>query len=297
MGRSTRPVGECTLSLENQYIDESYKDVVQLEQSGAGLPSHGGAPARIFDGAGNQICGQTNCLNPFDHDPITIADGTFEWLEDMTKAELESAGWTFPGTNAEAEVKNGNLIVYQINQDTTNGTLVAYYTFDTAITGEFCFHNIGGSYPYHPSTATYKPCRYFDTGFFVGNTGTPGECYGANTEIVTTAMKEMIPQTSWAWNTWDAKTKTWDSTSIYHQQYAKFGISRDSSDNVLVGAGNLGASVIDPSNAGSYSLSGVGGWYDLNLFASVTTTFQVVGFYRRGGYAGYSVHGPLRRYA
>jgi len=115
-------------------VKDSYKDVVQLEQSGAGLPSHAGKQAALYDGAGNQILGRTAQPSWLDPDPNAsgFADTIeFSTMADKTQGQLESDGWTF--TNSSGTVSNGVFV-----QTSANGTRgEAYKSLSSTLTGDF----------------------------------------------------------------------------------------------------------------------------------------------------------------
>ena len=95
-------------ALTGNTVQSTYLDLVQLGKSGAGLPSHAGKEAAVYDGSGAQILGRTAVRNWLDPDPGAIA-GTWEFSTygDATQAQLETAGWTF--SNCTASVANGLL--------------------------------------------------------------------------------------------------------------------------------------------------------------------------------------------
>jgi hypothetical protein len=98
------------MTLTGQKIKDSYKDVVQLEKSGAGLPGHGGAPAATYDGLGNLINAflrQWNLFTP--HPDASGFSETHEFavMPDKDQTTLEGEGWTFE--NCSGEVENGTF--------------------------------------------------------------------------------------------------------------------------------------------------------------------------------------------
>ena len=96
------------MALTGNTVQSTYLDLVQLEKSGAGLPSHAGKEASLYDGSGAQILGRTAVRHRLDPDPDAIS-GSFEFstMGNMTQGQLETAGWTF--TNYTASVVNGVL--------------------------------------------------------------------------------------------------------------------------------------------------------------------------------------------
>ena len=116
-------------------ISDTYKDVVQLEQSGSGLPSHGGAPAALYDGDGNLVNAHLG-VHAFGLDPDPISSAQSDTLEpmverSMTQGELESAGWTF--VSCSAEVSGGILWVKPSAQN-----FYAYLT--VSLDDDFVYH-------------------------------------------------------------------------------------------------------------------------------------------------------------
>jgi hypothetical protein len=93
-------------ALTGNAVKDTYLDLVQLGKSGAGLPSHAGKEAALYDGAGYQILGRTAVRHWLDPHPDAIA-GTWEFSTygDATQGELETAGWTF--SNCTGVVSNG----------------------------------------------------------------------------------------------------------------------------------------------------------------------------------------------
>ena len=86
------------MTLENTDISARYKDVVQLEKSGLGLPSHAGKEAAVYDGSGAQILGRTAVRHWLDPHPDAASFAEtweFSATGDMTQAALETAGWAF----------------------------------------------------------------------------------------------------------------------------------------------------------------------------------------------------------
>jgi len=85
-------------ALTGNTVQSTYLDLVQLGKSGAGLPSHAGKEAAIYDGSGAQILGRTAVRHWLDPHPAAAAFAEtweFSTTGDMTQGQLESAGWTF----------------------------------------------------------------------------------------------------------------------------------------------------------------------------------------------------------
>jgi len=100
------------MALTGNTVQSTYLDLVQLEKSGAGLPSHAGKEAAVYDGSGAQILGRTAVRHWLDPDPDAIS-GSYEFstMGDMTQGQLETAGWTF--SNYTASVTGGMLALYK----------------------------------------------------------------------------------------------------------------------------------------------------------------------------------------
>jgi len=97
-------------ALTGNTVQSTYLDLVQLGKSGAGLPSHAGKEAALYDGAGYQILGRTAQRHWLDPHPDAAAfSETWEFSTkgDMNQTALETAGWTFTGCTAAAS--NGIL--------------------------------------------------------------------------------------------------------------------------------------------------------------------------------------------
>jgi len=91
------------MALTGNTVQSTYLDLVQLEKSGAGLPSHAGKEAAVYDGSGAQICGRTAVRHWLDPHPDAAAFAEtweFSTTGDMTQGQLETAGWTFTGCTA-----------------------------------------------------------------------------------------------------------------------------------------------------------------------------------------------------
>jgi len=130
------------MALTGNTVQSTYLDLVQLEQSGAGLPSHAGKEAALYDGSGAQIVGRTAVRHWLDPHPdaAALADTwEFSATGDMTQGELETAGWTF--SNCTAEVARGVLLITA----TSTAVVKAYYTVN--LTGDFDIE-IGCSQPF-----------------------------------------------------------------------------------------------------------------------------------------------------
>lgn len=123
------------MALTGNTVQSTYLDLVQLEKSGAGLPSHAGKQAALYDGGGNQILGRTaqpSWLDPHP-DAASFAE-TFEFstMGDKTQGELEALGWTF--NDCTGKVENGFM---ELTATSIQVTARAYLTVN--LTGDFVF--------------------------------------------------------------------------------------------------------------------------------------------------------------
>jgi hypothetical protein len=120
------------MALTGNTVQSTYLDLVQLEQSGAGLPSHAGKEAALYDGSGAQIIGRSAQRHWLDPHPDAIAGSwEFSTYGDANQAALETAGWTF--TNCSGLVANGLL------QLTATSAAVAYASLVVSLAGDFDF--------------------------------------------------------------------------------------------------------------------------------------------------------------
>lgn len=96
----------------------SYLDMVQLEQSGAGLPAHAGKEAALYDGSGAQILGRTAVRHWLDPDPdAAVANSGSPFDETHEFSTLSSVhGWTALGSET-VSVSNGVLNVGVVGTD------------------------------------------------------------------------------------------------------------------------------------------------------------------------------------
>ena len=99
-------------ALTGNAVQSTYLDLVQLGKSGAGLPSHAGKEAAVYDGSGAQILGRTAVRHWLDPHPDAAAFAEtweFSTTGDMTQGQLETAGWTF--TDCTGYVSGGAMWV------------------------------------------------------------------------------------------------------------------------------------------------------------------------------------------
>lgn len=125
------------MALTGNTVASTYLDLVQLEQSGAGLPSGVGGPAQLYDGAGNLINARSYVPSILDPCPdAAIANGgsaftqTSEFNVDKNQTTLEADGWTF--SNCTASVAGGRMVLL-----TTGNNPEGY--FSVSLTGDFDF--------------------------------------------------------------------------------------------------------------------------------------------------------------
>jgi len=119
------------VALTGNTVQSTYLDLVQLEKSGAGLPSHAGKEAALYDGSGAQIVGRSAVRHWLDPHPDAAAFAEtweFSTKGTMTQGQLETAGWTF--YNCTATVANGLLVL-----TSTGGVTKA--SIDVSFSGDF----------------------------------------------------------------------------------------------------------------------------------------------------------------
>jgi len=119
-------------ALTGNAVQSTYLDLVQLGKSGAGLPSHAGKEAAVYDGSGAQILGRTAVRHWLDPHPGAAAFAEtweFSTKGTMTQGQLEAAGWTF--SDCTGSVSNGVLWV----ERSSSAYWKAYLT--TNFTGDF----------------------------------------------------------------------------------------------------------------------------------------------------------------
>ena len=122
------------MALTGNTVQSTYLDLVQLEKSGAGLPSHAGKEAALYDGSGAPIIGRTAVRHWLDPDPDAIS-GTWEFSTygDKTQGQLEAAGWTF--TECTASVTGGQLVIVKTGAYNT----LAKAELTVSLTGDFAY--------------------------------------------------------------------------------------------------------------------------------------------------------------
>jgi hypothetical protein len=119
-------------ALTGNAIKDTYLDVVQLGKSGAGLPSHAGKEAALYDGSGAQILGRTAVRHWLDPHPDAASFAeTWEFSTKgaMTQTQLEAAGWTF--ANCTGVVSQGLLKL------TASSTAIATASLAVSFAGDF----------------------------------------------------------------------------------------------------------------------------------------------------------------
>jgi len=121
------------VALTGNTVQSTYLDLVQLEKSGAGLPSHAGKEAALYDGSGAQIVGRSAVRHWLDPHPDAAAFAEtweFSTKGTMTQAALETAGWTF--VNCTGSVSGGFLTLVS-----GGSYAVAYAYLTVSLTGDF----------------------------------------------------------------------------------------------------------------------------------------------------------------
>ena len=122
------------MALTGNTVQSTYLDLVQLEKSGAGLPSHAGKEAAVYDGSGAQIISRTAVRHWLDPHPDAAAFAEtweFSTTGDMTQGQLETAGWTF--TDCSAEVSGGILWL----TNAASGTIWPRASLNCSFAGDF----------------------------------------------------------------------------------------------------------------------------------------------------------------
>lgn len=122
------------MALTGNTVASTYLDLVQLEKSGAGLPSHAGKEAALYDGSGAQILGRTSFQHWLDPHPDAAAFAeTYEFSTygDANQAALEADGWTFQ--HCSGEVSNGVMKLV----GTTAGNQIRKAYISTTLAGDF----------------------------------------------------------------------------------------------------------------------------------------------------------------
>ena len=149
-------------ALTGQTVQSSYLDLVQLGKSGAGLPSHAGKEAAVYDGSGAQILGRTAVRHWLDPHPDAASfDETWEFSTtgDMTQGQLETAGWTF--TSCAGSVSGGAMWLQR--------TASAYWSANLAVSLAGDFDIVVGVIREMDYT-TASPPNYLTGGFGVADT-------------------------------------------------------------------------------------------------------------------------------
>jgi hypothetical protein len=124
------------MALTGNTVQSTYLDLVQLEQSGAGLPSHAGKEAALYDGSGAQILGRSAVRHWLDPHPDAASFAEtweFSTTGDMNQAALESAGWTF--SDCTAAVSGGTLWI--TTAASASPWSRAYYATTSDMSGDF----------------------------------------------------------------------------------------------------------------------------------------------------------------
>ena len=283
------------MALTGNKVKDTYLDLVQLEQSGAGLPSHAGENARLYDGDGNLIVARTNAHDRNDHYPQVIADGTFEWLTDMNQAELVTAGWVFP-TGVVASAANGFLYLEFTHAGVSWGQgdagVLAYYDFDTPLSTGVFWVDVGVGTPHYPLDVDRKIARNNRAGVGLADTVTNDSWFGGIVQT-STSMQFKRYTTMGVYSTFASGTPDIDSLDGYT---ALLGLTADGT-NVKVGCGPRSWCSIYATTAesGGIGMSNTNGFIDVTAIAD-TSTFNRMIIYVDDSYDGYCTIGPIRRF-
>ena len=269
------------MALTGNTVQSTYLDLVQLEKSGAGLPSHAGKEAAVYDGSGAQIIGRTAVRHWLDPHPDAAAFAeTFEFSTtgDMTQGQLESAGWTFQA-NVTGSVSNG---VIKLTDATNTSNIGMYRTI--SFDGDFDI----SFFPYSSTDTSSAAPSYgvFGVGDSSGDVGYKGWVSGSN-QIYTCSSLMGATYSTWAGG-------TAANASIYHSMLC-IRICR-LSGTIYVAHGHPSANLIIENS--QRKPGGSNGWNKI-ASASDSRTFDRlwVGF-RAPGYNGLSVWGHwIRRFA
>jgi hypothetical protein len=286
------------MALTGNTVSSTYLDLIQVEQSGSGLPSHGGAPAALYDGGGNLVKGQLRYLDPYDHDPETIADGTFEWQEDMTQADLVTAGWTFPA-GVYAHVEYGSLWIRYLQNDVSwsqgDTAFFGYYDLDTP-TDTFIFTaRPGMGAPYYPPNSDLGCARNNRIGIAMADTVTTDSWFGTQIRTASSVISHLAYSTMGTYST--ATEGTPDQTNI--DGYTGIVILTADGTTVRMGVGPTNMTAVYAAGGGAegaIGASNTNGWTDVTSIAS-TATFNRLLLFGTNTYDGWTCIGPIRRYA
>jgi hypothetical protein len=122
------------MSLTGNAVKDTYLDLVQLEQSGAGLPSHAGKHAKLYDGDGNQIISSTGRRGWLNNDPLATGTPTEECFTAKNQTTLLAEGWVKDADFA-IEIADG---WFQVTCTANETDWKAVY-FPVSLTGDFEF--------------------------------------------------------------------------------------------------------------------------------------------------------------
>ena len=230
------------MALTGNTVQSTYLDLVQLEKSGAGLPSHAGKEAALYDGSGAQILGRTAVRHWLDPHPDAAAFAEtweFSTKGTMTQGQLEAAGWTF--FNCTAEVTQG--IMWLTTSMTSSNYCDAILS--TNLSGDFdivtCFvHN----YEYDAKKgSTYDAAGYLAVA--EGDAGS-GECQNVGFMNVNGTSRSKI----YHGGTWRGAAGTAVDDAVQSSSPPLIRITRSSSDLVFCGGNTMGGSrMIFPTTA------------------------------------------------
>lgn len=290
------------MSLTGQTVKDSYLDLVQLEQSGAGLPSSVGENARLYDGDGNPIVFRTARPHVYDVDSIASTysggSGTFEWETDKTKSQLESDGWVFVDTGVtDAQVVDGVLYIDTATSSIGNGYPLAM--FPLALSGDFYFQFFAPAHnDYFKPRRAADPIRFLEWGVALVNNvydngdATTGFWYGARLQYNTTLATARATEAG----VYDPWTKPGFTNTNVIGAVPTIGFSRVSGD-LACGVGIAGGTPHTGRGTESvYEIEGQSGWTALTNY-SESRAFTHLALINITGYGGYTAFGPIRRIA
>jgi hypothetical protein len=228
-------------ALTGNAIKDTYLDVVQLGKSGAGLPSHAGKEAALYDGSGAQILGRTAVRHWLNPDPDAIS-GTWEFstLGDKTQAQLEALGWTF--SRCTAVVANGQMVLTSSeNSNNIRAELVV------SLNGDFDYIASTQSYPGPSAAYDYISC------FKIGIPGGVGH-------LVSTVAAAPFPRGSQTVSTtYDAASADGTNNTVLMLNGGVMRIARYSG-TVFCGAGSLNCTWgLGVTAAGGFGWAGASG--------------------------------------
>lgn len=164
------------MALTGNKVKDTYLDLVQLEQTGAGLPSHAGAPASLYDGAGNRICNDSAQQN---HMTGTVKDSWFTsetclFTEDSVTADI--AKFSFNSNWVMYSPYAGSGVCLMNDHGSTSAGRGSGATMTVNLTGDFCIDacmsmNMLG-WGQSPGLSQWPKAHYYSMGLSVERSGT-----------------------------------------------------------------------------------------------------------------------------